>query len=364
MAAGLAGLPLATLRGLRGEPEFDELLDDCRAFEALPKAERDAVLERLVRAAVERALGDGRVGAIPAAMRLLGMVPCRALASEPGAVPAGERVPGGLPAVMRDVLLDDEGEWVAPDGLPVMPGRPLAVADAPGGPVRVLDIDPATVPASFLEGLDDFDRAQAHDFNRAAYPSGGPQWDPVTRTLGCWGEPPAGPPLTAEAEATAAASARAETYPPPAEPSAPSGIAPTEEPAPAPLPAPSLPPRVPAILPPRDDLEARIHRLLASTTATGPADADLAEAVCALRWPNWPAYRGGLDLAAVGRALHGRRVDERTLTRLGGSACARRAPTPAHPPPRPPPGDPQPRQRTGPSTTRRRRTGNGGRAPP
>jgi hypothetical protein len=46
----------------------------------------------------------------------------------------------------------------------------------------VLDIDPATVPASFLEGLDDFDRAQAHDFNRAAYPPGGPQWDPVTRT--------------------------------------------------------------------------------------------------------------------------------------------------------------------------------------
>ena len=118
-------------------------------------------------------------------------------------------------------------------------------------------------------------------------------------------------------------------------------------------------------LPPRDDLEARIHRLLAGTTAISPADADLAEAVCALRWPNWPAYRGGLDLAAVGRALHGRRVDERTLPRLGGSACARPdPPPPAGQPPRPPPGDPKPRQRTGPSTTRRRRIGNGGHAPP
>jgi hypothetical protein len=58
----------------------------------------------------------------------------------------------------------------------------------------------------------------------------------------------------------------------------------------------------------------------------GPADADLAEAVCALRWPNWPAYRGSLDLAEVRRALHGRRVDERTLTRLGGTACVRPMP--------------------------------------
>jgi hypothetical protein len=99
--------------------------------------------------------------------------------------------------------------------------------------------------------------------------------------------------------------------------------------------APDLPPEArPAprhpvtteIPPAREDLTSRVRQLLEGAAApAGPSDADSAEAVCALRWPKRPVYRGDLDLAAVGRALHGRRIDERTLTRLGGSARVRPA---------------------------------------
>ncbi len=294
MAAGLAGLPTATLRQLRGDPDFDELLDDCRAFEASPKAERNAVLERLTRAAIEQALADARVGAIPAAMRLLGLVPST---RPPGAAsPDGEDAPGfgelltcELPAVMRGVRQDDEGEWVGPDGLPVMPGRPLAVmAGAPGGPVRVLDIEPATVPPGFLEGLDEFDRAQAHAFNRGAYPSGGPQWDPVTRTLWCWGEPPEGPPRTDDGETRSAEADHLVTsagLPGAAPAHAGEPVDPAPEPLPA-LPAPAHPAAGAVQVTPPDALEARVRRLLECAAApAGPADTDLARrsAPCAGR---------------------------------------------------------------------------------
>jgi hypothetical protein len=257
-------------------------------------------------------------------------------------------------------------------------GRPLAVmAGAPGGSVRVLDIEPATIPTAFLEGLDDFDRAQAHAFNRGAYPSGGPQWDPVTRTLWCWGEPAEGPPRTEEGEKVAAKVTRPAVVtagPPGAAPAEAAGSAnPAPEPPPA-LPAPARPAVAETAARPdttATPLEARVRRLLEGAAAPAdPADADLAEAVCALRWPNWPPYRGPLDLAAVRQALHGRLIDERTLTRLGGSAFAKPAavPVPERPPPRPPPrqpppDEPQPRRRPKPAT-RRRTAGDGGRGPP
>jgi hypothetical protein len=91
------------------------------------------------------------------------------------------------------MVSDGAGDWVGPDGLPVLPGRPLAVVRAPRGPVRVLDIDPDSVPAALLETLDGFDEAAVRDLNRSAHPRGGLQWDAVTRTPRLWGDPPDGP---------------------------------------------------------------------------------------------------------------------------------------------------------------------------
>jgi hypothetical protein len=75
MAARLAGIKPEALQRLLEEPEFLALVEECRRIEALPKAEQEARLERFFRRAVERALADGRVGAIAAAMRLLGLAP-------------------------------------------------------------------------------------------------------------------------------------------------------------------------------------------------------------------------------------------------------------------------------------------------
>ena len=152
------------------------------------------------------------------------------------------------------------------------------------------------------------------------------QWDPATRTLWSWGESAEGPERTGvEDEATAPVELASDL---PTFAALPTVV--PKEPAAGPPPEarPAAPPRrhVAAEAPRPDDLESRVRRLLEEAAPPGPTDADLAEAVCALRWPNWPAYRGSLDLTEVRRALHGRRVDERTLTRLGGSACTR--PTP------------------------------------
>ena len=44
---------------------------------------------------------------------------------------------------------------------------------------------------------------------------------------------------------------------------------------------------------------------------------DLAEAICAVRWPKWPEYRSPIDLALLRRALAGTAIDARTLHWLG-----------------------------------------------
>ncbi len=53
-------------------------------------------------------------------------------------------------------------------------------------------------------------------------------------------------------------------------------------------------------------LRGRLKALLAGTALpTTPRDLDLAEAVCMLRWPNWPGYQGCEDLWKVEDALRG-----------------------------------------------------------
>ena len=65
-------------------------------------------------------------------------------------------------------------------------------------------------------------------------------------------------------------------------------------------------------------LRARIARLLDRSAPRLARELDLAEAICAVRWPKWPAYRGPIDLALLRRALAGTAIDARTLHWLGG----------------------------------------------
>ena len=54
-----------------------------------------------------------------------------------------------------------------------------------------------------------------------------------------------------------------------------------------------------------------------------PEELDLAEAVCAIKWPKWPDYRGPIDLGLLRRALDGTVIDGPTLNWLGGREIVR-----------------------------------------
>jgi hypothetical protein len=292
-AARLAGLRTATLHDLLADPEFQSLVEESRALVSLPAAERKERLARHLHRALEHALAEGRVGAIATAMRLLGLAPARTRDpeedEEPDEPPSGER---------WGMHWDPEGEaWRTPDGRPAMPGRDLAVVHTPGGPARCLETaEMAEAWPDMIPGFDATEPDHLHQFNRLAYPQGGPQWDPRTRTLWYWGAP------------GGAASVKA---------AVPAG--------PGPATPPPLPPAKHV-----EDLRAQLDRLLASTAAVGPEDEDLAEAVCSVLWPNWPAYRGDVDLWRLRDLLARTPVEPTTLARLGGVAPAGTTPRPAH----------------------------------
>ena len=82
--------------------------------------------------------------------------------------------------------------------------------------------------------------------------------------------------------------------------------------APAPAPAPAPP-----------DLCARIARLLDRTQPRRPEELALAEAICAVKWPNWPNYHGAIDLDALRQALKGFRIEAATLHWLDSHELAR-----------------------------------------
>jgi len=56
---------------------------------------------------------------------------------------------------------------------------------------------------------------------------------------------------------------------------------------------------------PLADLRARIARLLDRRQPRQAEELDLAEAICAARWPKWPAYQGPIDPFLLRRALAG-----------------------------------------------------------
>ena len=66
------------------------------------------------------------------------------------------------------------------------------------------------------------------------------------------------------------------------------------------------------------DLAARIARLLDRKAPRRPEELDLAEAICAVKWPKWPAYHGKVDLVHLRDVLKGIRIDAAALNWLGG----------------------------------------------
>ena len=53
-----------------------------------------------------------------------------------------------------------------------------------------------------------------------------------------------------------------------------------------------------------------------------PEELDLAEAICAVKWPKWPEYKGSLDPFLLRRALVGAIIDTKTLQWLGSQELA------------------------------------------
>ena len=88
-------------------------------------------------------------------------------------------------------------------------------------------------------------------------------------------------------------------------------------------PPPSAPPPVAAPTPPLPDLPARVARLLDRSQPRLAEELDLAEAICAVKWPNWPDYRGAVDLGLLRLALKEFRIDAATLHWLDSHELAR-----------------------------------------
>ena len=84
------------------------------------------------------------------------------------------------------------------------------------------------------------------------------------------------------------------------------------------------PPAAPAVTEsPVAALRARITRLLDRSQPRLAEELDLAEAICALKWPKWPDYRGALDPFLLRRALSDIRLDDATINWLGSHELAR-----------------------------------------
>ncbi|MFO1046845.1 MAG: hypothetical protein U1E52_02955 [Geminicoccaceae bacterium] len=75
-------------------------------------------------------------------------------------------------------------------------------------------------------------------------------------------------------------------------------------------------PAAATIATPLAELRARVARLLDRGARRRPDEIELAEAVCAVKWPHWGPYAGPVDLELLRRALDGHKLDGRTLAWL------------------------------------------------
>lgn len=317
-AAGWADLPSATIEGLRGEAGFQEQI---RSEVDLLAMSDEAWAERLkgqVRQAVERALAEGKVSTVNLLLRTSFALPALAKGGPAGraaaaAVLAGAAEPAAPPATTHQPGPPDAVPPVEPD--PEREARRLAI---------LAGIKPVLRPDLTGAGLDLLEQyAAATDPDPAAYETWfAAQPKPVFPALTLPPEDQAAirhvtrhnppwlrgdylgyyrPPVPRDAFAQDAAGTVATR----AEPAA-------AEPAPAPVAAPE----------PLPALQARLARLFDRSAPREAEELDLAEAVCAVRWPNWPRYAGPTDLALLRRALADRRIDDDTLHWLGSHELA------------------------------------------
>jgi hypothetical protein len=70
-------------------------------------------------------------------------------------------------------------------------------------------------------------------------------------------------------------------------------------------------------------LRRRVERLLDRTAPRQADELDLAEAICAVRWPKWPGYTGAVDLFVLRRVLARFTIDADTLCWLGSHELER-----------------------------------------
>lgn len=316
-AAAFAGIPLPVLRRLDAEDaDFQALRDAEIARAALPADAWARRVELLTRQAVERALADGKVSTVNALLRLGLAFP--AFAAQDGSPQARAAAVTALAAL--DGAPDGPDREEPASAEPPEPARPAA-AEEPAGEARrqelLARIRPVLRPCFARAPLAALEQAlaaaapdpAAYEAWFARQPKPAPEPVPlgpedqvairhVTRHNPPWlrgphlgHDRPLPPEAAFRAEAAPAAAVEAAPAPPPPEP-------------------------------PAQALRRRLVRLLDRTAPRLAEELDLAEAVCAVLWPKWPAYQGPIDLFDLRAALKAVPVDADTLHWLGSPAFA------------------------------------------
>ena len=321
-AAAFAGIGNDALDLLLLEPRFNHHVAAERAKLDLDEAAWQVRLRGELRQAAERALADDKVSTLNTLLRLCLELPAlataapeqrqaliRALAAEP------EEAVARLPSVPRPALA---------------PARPQLVAPVETDPARealrqaiLARLNPALRPILVGATLDLLEHyAAATDPDPTVYEA----WH------GARAKPPAEPvPLGEDDLATIREVTR---HNPPwlrgdylgyFRPPVPAEAFGSVPPRPEVVPAPAAPAESPVL-----GLRRRVERLLDRSLPRLPGELELAEAVCALRWPNWPSYGGPIDLIDLRVALEPITILPETLHWLGShelaQACRRGMP--------------------------------------
>ena len=320
-AAAFAAIPPTVLRRLDAEDaDFQALRDTEIARAALPAEAWARRMELLTRQAIERALADGKVSTVNALLRTGLVFPALAAPAAPMARAAVTAAIATLGTDEEDVTANEDEALTSA----ASPPAPEAAPD-PRRAALLAAVNPVLRP--MLEGartelLEHYVAATHPDptiyeawFAAQSKPAFAPvplaEEDVavirhVTRHNPPWlkGEYLGyyRPPVPKEAFLTDARGVPATTAPP--------------EPPPAPAPAEGAGETL-------GSLQARVRRLLNRAAPRAAEELDLAEAICALKWPKWPTYHGPVDLDLLRRAFKGMPLDDDALHWLGSNELAR-----------------------------------------
>jgi hypothetical protein len=314
-AAGLVDVTYAAVDAVLDCPRFQSLLAEQRAKLALSDEDWAQRIKVMARQAAELALADGKVSTVNTLLRASVVLP--ALATTPAGRAAAERTLARIEAEPADA--EDEGEEEeekAEDATPPIEADPVREAKRRE---LLATVKPALRPSVARASL-----ALLEHFLAATDP------DPTVYEAWFAAQPkPPFAPIALSAEDRAAIRHVTRHNPPwlkgaylgyyrppvPAEVFAAANAnaveeASTEAPPPVPEDAAAV-------------LRGRLVRLLDEAAVRLPEELDLAEAVCALTWPNWPAYKGPIDLALLRRVLCDVPLDIAALHRLGSTELAK-----------------------------------------